>query len=111
MMNGMGFSDFHGNQDTVTRIREMVTRDRFPHAVILSGPPGSGKYTLAQMIAKAMNCLNQPLRGSSDQPGLGLEAAPEPGDGLIDFCGECESCVKIAQADDLQTRFEEAVEA
>ena len=45
----MGFSDFHGNEDVVRRLREMLARDRFPHAVILAGPQGAGKYTLAEM--------------------------------------------------------------
>jgi DNA polymerase-3 subunit delta' len=113
----MPFSDFHGNHHTVTRIREMLTRDRFPHAVILSGPPGSGKFTLAQMIAKAMNCLNL-QRPSTDQPTLGLlpaepseTAPPDDSAQLIDFCGHCESCLRIAEADDLAARFNEAVEA
>jgi hypothetical protein len=39
----MGFSDFHGNSETVHRMREMLARDRFPHGVILAGPSGSGK--------------------------------------------------------------------
>jgi DNA polymerase-3 subunit delta' len=90
----MPFSAFHGNQETVSRIREMLTRDRFPHAVILSGPPGAGKYTLAQMIAKALNCERHPISN-----------------GLIDFCEQCESCTRIARSDDLEARFTEAVEA
>jgi len=89
----MPFSDFHGNAETVRRLREMLARDRFPHAVILAGACGSGKYTLAQMVAKAMNCLRP------------------PGHGLPDFCGTCENCLRIAQADDLNARFSEAVEA
>jgi DNA polymerase-3 subunit delta' len=91
----MGFSDFHGNADTLRRLREMVGRDRFPHALILSGPRGAGKYTLAQMVAKAMNCLEKP-------------AGP---DGLPDFCGRCANCTRIAEADDVEARFAEAVEA
>lgn len=87
------FKQFHGNQTAVTRVREMIARGRFPHAVIISGPEGSGKYTLAQMIAKTLNCLEQP---ASDE--------------LPDFCGRCSNCVRIAQADDLETRFAEAVE-
>ncbi len=75
-------------------MREMLARDRFPHAVILSGPAGAGKYTLAQMMAKAMNCLRAPLDG-----------------GLPDFCGTCENCLSIGLADDLDARFAEAVEA
>lgn len=88
----MGFDTFHGNRSTVDRLREMLARDRFPHAIILSGPRGAGKYTLAQMLAKAMNCLNPPQ-------------GPLP-----DFCGACDNCQRIAQADDLDTRFAEAVE-
>jgi len=53
----MGFSDFYGNHDVVHRLREALARDRFPHAVILGGPQGAGKYTLALMLARAMNCL------------------------------------------------------
>lgn len=92
----MPFSSFQGNAGTVRRIREMLARDRFPHAVILSGPAGAGKYTLAQMTAKAMNCLNTSV---------------EDGTGLPDFCGVCSNCIRIAQADDLDARFAEAVEA
>jgi DNA polymerase III subunit delta' len=92
----MGFSEFHGNQEVVRRLREMLARDRFPHAVILAGPQGAGKYTLALMLARAMNCLHPP--------------SPQP-DALPDFCGQCENCRRIGEAADLDTRFAEAVEA
>ncbi len=90
----MSFSNFHGNTETIVRIREMLARDRFPHAAILAGPEGAGKYALAQMIAKALNCLDRPQS-----------------DDLPDFCGRCTNCTRIAQADDLEARFAEAVEA
>lgn len=89
----MSFRDFHGNGETVTRIREMIGRGRFPHAVIIAGPEGAGKYALAQMVAKALNCLEQPQS-----------------DGLPDFCGRCSNCTRIANGDDLDARFAEAVE-
>ena len=90
----MPFSDFHGNADVVDRLREMLARNRFTQAVILAGPAGSGKYTLALMLAKAMNCLKTPTT-----------------DGLPDFCGECANCVRIAQSEALAARCEEATEA
>jgi DNA polymerase III subunit delta' len=90
----MSFSDFHGNTETVHRLRDMLGRERFPHAVILSGARGSGKYTLALMLAQALNCLQ-----------------PTETDGLPDFCGHCANCTRIAQALDLDARFAEAVEA
>ena len=89
----MPFSDFHGNPALVTRLRQMLARDRFPHALILAGPAGAGKFTLAQMLARAMNCLTPPAGG------------------LPDFCGACFHCARIAASDDLDARFAEAVEA
>src|SRR6202050_1832438 len=88
----MSFSDFHGNAETVRRLRDMLARGRFPHAVILAGARGSGKYTLALMLAQALNCL-----------------APTETDGLPNFCGQCANCRRIALAADLDARFAEAV--
>ena len=98
----MSFSDFAGNPETIHRLREMLARDRFPHAVILSGAHGSGKYTLALMLARAMNCLEQSFTGTGEGP---------DGNGLPDFCGRCSNCTRIAQSEDLDARFAEAVEA
>jgi DNA polymerase III subunit delta' len=91
----MPFSDFHGNAETIHRLRDMLARERFPHAVVLAGGQGSGKYTLALMLAQALNCL----------------APVKTTDGLPDFCGKCANCTRIAQAGDLDARFAEAVEA
>ncbi|HTW31000.1 MAG TPA: hypothetical protein VMD76_04945 [Candidatus Sulfotelmatobacter sp.] len=90
----MPFSDFHGNAETVHRLRDMLARDHLPHAVVLAGGQGSGKYTLALMVAQALNCLS-----------------PITANGLPDFCGTCANCTRIAQAADLDARFAEAVEA
>ena len=89
----MPFSDFHGNSEIVHRLRDMIARDHFPHAVVLAGGRGSGKYTLALMLAQTLNCLNPPKT-----------------DGLPDFCGTCTHCTRIAHGVDLEVRFAEAVE-
>jgi DNA polymerase III subunit delta' len=89
----MPFSDFHGNPAVVHRLRDMLARNRFPQAVILAGPEGSGKYTLALLLAQAMNCL-EPIQTN----------------GLPDFCGKCANCTRIAQSQDLGTLSSEAVE-
>jgi DNA polymerase-3 subunit delta' len=103
----MSFSSFYGNSETVLRLREMLARDRFPHSVIIAGPRGSGKYTLAQMVAKAMNCRRA---GAAHDAGPMLLAA-EPAAALPDFCGQCENCLRIAESDPLELRCAEAVEA
>ena len=90
----MGFQDFLGNPATVTRLRESIAVERFPHSLILAGPKGAGKYTLALMLARAVNCLH-----------------PTQSDGLPDFCGECRNCARIGDAANLEERVAEAVAA
>lgn len=115
----MPFSDFIGNSETVRRLREMLARGHFPHATILAGAPGAGKYTLALMLASAMNCLERPAaRATKDEEREGsfvfdaAEATDEPlTDALPDFCGHCSNCTRIALAGNLDARVAEAVEA
>lgn len=90
----MGFRDFVGNAATVTHLRESVRSGRFPHSMILAGPRGAGKYTLALMLAQAVNCLS-----------------PTESDGLPDFCGRCANCTRIAEAANLDNLVAAAVEA
>jgi DNA polymerase-3 subunit delta' len=81
----MGFQDFLGNTATVTHLRESIRAERFPQSLILAGPRGAGKYTLALMLAKAVNCLQ-----------------PTESDGLPDFCGVCRNCTRIADSANLE---------
>ena len=70
----MGFDQFLGNERIVAALRGMLRRDRAPSALLFTGPPGIGKYTLARMFAQAANC--ERLKD--------------------DFCGECDSCRRMA---------------
>ncbi len=90
----MGFNEFLGNRTTINHLRESIAAERFPQAMILAGPKGAGKYTLALMLARAVNCLN---RSESD--------------GLPDFCGVCANCQRIGEAGQLEDRVAEAVAA
>jgi DNA polymerase-3 subunit delta' len=88
------FRDFLGNEPTVRHLREALAAGRLPNSLILAGPRGAGKYTLAIMLAQAANCLN-----------------PQTTDGLPDFCGICSNCERIGQSRDLDARVDEAVAA
>ncbi len=88
----MSFQDFLGNSATVSRLRESVRTGHFPQSLILAGPRGAGKYTLALMLARAVNCLN-----------------PTESEGLPDFCGSCANCTRIGEAANLDARVAEAV--
>jgi DNA polymerase III subunit delta' len=90
----VSFSEFLGNQATVTRLRESIAATRFPHSLILAGPRGAGKYTLALMLTQAINCLNPPA--DSDLP---------------DFCGACSNCTRIGEAAKLDELIAAAIAA
>ena len=90
----VGFDQFAGNQATVRHLREAIAAERMPPALILAGPRGAGKYTLAIMLAQTMACLQHPVT-----------------DGLPDFCGVCSNCTRIALSLPLAERVSEAIAA
>jgi DNA polymerase-3 subunit delta' len=90
----VGFDQFAGNATTVRHLREAIAAERMPPALILAGPRGAGKYTLAIMLAQTMACLKHPVT-----------------DGMPDFCGVCSNCTRIGQAQPLAERVSEAIAA
>ena len=56
-------------------LRGAIARGRVAHGYLLCGPRGTGKTTLARVLAMALNCEN---KGSDGEP-----------------CGECTSCTRI----------------
>jgi len=48
------FENFYGNPDAVTTLTQMMERERIPQTILLSGPEGVGKATLARRFASAL---------------------------------------------------------
>lgn len=93
------FNDFIGNALAVEHLRTAIAAGRLPHSLILSGPAGAGKYTLALMLAMAVECERQPRDLWSN------------GQSLASFCGVCANCTRIASAANLEEQVEAAVAA
>lgn len=93
------FNDFVGNSASVERLRSAVAAGRLPSSIILSGPAGAGKYTLALLLAMAIQCERQPRDLWSN------------GQSLASFCGVCRNCTRIASAANLAGMVEAAVAA
>ncbi len=71
----MTFADFLGNTPVLETVRRQLASQQFPHSVLFSGTRGIGKWTLAQFLAKAMNCRNA----------------------QNDFCDDCGPCRRISE--------------
>ncbi len=91
------FNDFVGNSATVEHLRSAIAAGRLPSSLILSGPLGSGKYTLALLVAMSVECERQPRDLWSN------------GQSLASFCGVCRNCTRIATATNLAEQVEAAV--
>jgi len=93
------FNDFIGNSTAIEHLRTAIAAGRLPHSLILAGPSGAGKYTLALMLAMAVECERQPRDLWSN------------GQSLASFCGVCHNCTRIATAADLDDEVDKAVAA
>jgi DNA polymerase-3 subunit gamma/tau len=71
-----GFDEVCGQPHVTTPLRNAVRTGRVPHALLLTGPRGVGKTTLARILARCLNCE----KGPTDTP-----------------CGACAACREISE--------------
>ncbi len=72
------FSEFIGQEHIVKTLTNAIARGMVSHAYLFSGPRGTGKTTLARLLAKSVNCKNR------------KEGDYEP-------CNKCSSCLEITE--------------
>ena len=71
------FNEIAGQEFVTRAIKNSLRENKLSHAYLFNGPRGVGKTTIARLIAKGVNCLEN---GISDNP-----------------CGHCENCQEITQ--------------
>src|SRR4051812_248644 len=76
------FDEVIGQEHVAQTLKRAIESGRIAHAYLFCGTRGTGKTSMARILAKALNCQ------SYDKP----TTTP---------CGKCESCLAIARGDDM----------
>lgn len=72
------FEEFIGQEHVVKTLTNAISKDMISHAYLFAGPRGTGKTTLARLLAKAVNCQNRE-------------------EGSFEPCNKCSSCQEITE--------------
>jgi len=81
----MNFKDIPAHENVKRQLRDMVADGRVPHALLLHGPAGSGKFMLARVFAQYIHCEHPTSDG-------------EP-------CGTCPACIQHQTFNHVDTLF------
>ena len=71
------FADVVGQEHVVRTLRNAIEQDKVHHAYLFVGSRGTGKTSMAKILAASLNCVNGPT---------------------VTPCGVCDSCTAIARA-------------
>lgn len=81
----MKFSHIPAHDNIKRQLIDMVIDDRIPHALLLHGPTGIGKFLLARAMAQYIHCENPGPDGES--------------------CGHCRACIQHETFNHIDTHF------
>ena len=92
------FEEVEGQEHVVRTLQGALMSGRVGHAYLFCGPRGTGKTTMARLLAKALNCANfSKVSGRNFDEKLSIRRSLGEG-GSIEPCNVCYSCLEINES-------------
>lgn len=62
------FADIVGQMASLGKIESALCSGKIPRTILISGPYGTGKTTIARLVGRYVNCVNGPRQCCADMP-------------------------------------------
>ncbi len=98
------FGDLVGQDHIRQTLQSALKQERVAHAYLFSGPRGTGKTSVARLLAKAINCLQLTANGlpltatkEKDHKPTEPKAVVSEQSAAFEPCNECQMCIETTE--------------
>src|SRR3989344_5625425 len=89
------FGEVTGQEHVVQTLTNALSMGMISHAYLFCGPRGTGKTTIARLLAKALNCETRKAREGEETKVSSSPSLSRSESSAFEPCNKCSSCLEI----------------